>query len=201
MADAVVFDLGGVLLDWNPRHLFRKLFYGDEVAMESFLHEVDFASWNAEVDLGHPFADAVAAATRAHPRRAPLFAAYWERWPETLAGPVDGVLPLVAALRARQIPLYVLTNSSSETYPRAVERFEFLADFDGAIVSGRLGVAKPDPRIYRALLDTFGLREDRVVFIDDNQTNAEAARALGIHGLHFTGAGRLHRDLGALGIL
>jgi 2-haloacid dehalogenase len=198
---AVVFDLGGVLLDWNPRHLFRKVFAGDELAMEKFLDEVDFKTWNATLDAGQPFAAAISAATRRHPKFAAHFEAFHQRWPETLVGPIHGMLPLVKALRAKQIPLYLLTNSSAETYPRAVAQFEFLAEFDGAVVSGRLGVAKPDPRIYAALIQRFDLANSSVVFIDDNRVNAKAAEALGIRGLHFTNATQLKQDLTTLGLL
>src|SRR5579872_5003147 len=147
----VVFDLGGVLIDWNPRHLYRKLFAGDEAAMEHFLATICTQAWNERQDAGRSFADAAAQLTALHPDKTALIEAYGVRFDEMLAGPIHGTLDVLAALRERQVPLYALSNWSAETYPLAERRFAFLQWFRGIVISGREGMIKPDPRIFRLL--------------------------------------------------
>jgi len=129
--DAVVFDLGGGLIDWNPRHLFRKLFPGDPHAMEHFLATVCTPEWNLQQDLGRPFAEGIALLESQHPERAPLIEAYRERWIEMLGGAVEGCVEILAELRERGVPLYALSNWSAETFPEARARFAFLSQFRG----------------------------------------------------------------------
>ena len=197
----VVFDLGGVLIDWDPRHLYRKLFPGDEAGMERFLAEVCTGAWNLRQDAGRSWAEATALLRAEHPDKAALIDAYHRRWPEMLAGPIEGTVAILRELRAAGTPLYALTNWSQETFPVALERFEFLAWFQGIVVSGQERLVKPDPRIYRLLVERHGLRPAEVAYIDDNLRNADAATALGMHGIHFTGPAALRRDLAALGLL
>jgi 2-haloacid dehalogenase len=197
---AVVFDLGGVLIDWNPRHLYRSLF-ADEAEMERFLAEVTTQAWNHEQDRGRPFAEAIAELTRAHPEQAELIAAYWDRWPEMLGEPFHGTVDILAALRARGIRLLAMTNWSAETFPFAVPRYPFLAWFEAVIVSGEVGLVKPDPAIFRLLVDRHGLDPARTVLIDDTIANVEAAGAFGFRAIRFTDAAALRRDLRAMGVL
>jgi len=197
----VIFDLGGVLIDWNPRHLFRKLFPGDDAGMEHFLAHVCNSHWNEQQDAGRAFADAVTAAVREHPDKEALIRAYHERWIEMLGGPIDGSVAIVAALRDRKVPLYALTNWSHETFPLAEPMFPFLAWFDGIVVSGRERLIKPDPRIYRLLLERYGIAPATAVYIDDNARNAAAATELGLYGIHFTGPAALRRELETLELL
>lgn len=196
-----VFDLGGVLMDWDPRHLYRKLFPGDEVAMERFLAEICTAEWNAQQDAGRPWAEATSLLKAAHPEQAALIDAFHHRWPETMAGPIEGSVEILRALRDRGVPLYALTNFSHETFPFALERFDFLAWFKGIVVSGQERLIKPDPRIYQLLLERHALRADDIVYIDDNEANAAAAAALGMHGIHFTSPPQLRTELVSLGLL
>jgi len=196
-----VFDLGGVLIDWNPRHLYRKLFGGDDAAMEDFLATVCTQAWNEGQDAGRSFAEAAALLRAAHPDKAALIDAYGARFDEMLAGPIHGTVEILAALRARAVPLYALSNWSAETYPLAERRFTFLQWFRGVVISGREGVIKPDPRIFNRLLERFGIAASDAVYIDDNPRNVPAGQALGIRSLHFTGPAVLRRDLVALDLL
>jgi len=193
---AVVFDLGGVLIDWDPRYLYRKLL-ADEAAVEEFLATVCTPEWNAEQDRGRPFAEGVAELAERHPEHAADIAAYHERWPEMLAGEVPGSVEVLADLRAAGVPLYALTNWAAETFAITRERFEFLDWFCGLLVSGEEGMTKPDPAIFRLLLDRFGLDPAAAVFVDDSEANVAAARGLGIDAVRFTGPERLRRELSA----
>ena len=197
---AVVFDLGGVLIDWDPRYLYRKLL-ADEAAVEEFLATVCTPEWNAELDRGRPFAEGVAELVERHPEHAAAIAAYHERWPEMLAGEVPGTVEVLADLRAAGVPLYALTNWSAETFAITRGRFEFLEWFDGLLVSGEERVTKPDPAIFQLLLDRFGLDPTATVFVDDSEANVAAARELGIDAVRFTGPDRLRRELSARRIL
>ncbi len=197
----VVFDLGGVLIDWDPRHLYRKLFAGDDAAMERFLAEICTPAWNLEQDAGRPWSEATALLKAQHPAQAGLIDAFHLRWPEMMAGPITGTVAILDELRQAGTPLYALTNWSHETFPFAQERFEFLGWFAGIVVSGRERLVKPDPRIFRLMLDRFGLQAEQVVYIDDNPANAAAAGALGMHGIAFTGPAALRVALVARGLL
>ena len=146
---AVVFDLGGVLLDWNPRYLYRKLFDGDDDAMERFLAEVCTMEWHHAHDLGVPPERTTPPLVTAHPEYEQLIWAWSRRSEEMVAGPIDGTVELLAELKEAGVPCYALTNMERETYPLRRERFAFLSWFDGTVVSGFEGVAKPDSRSVR----------------------------------------------------
>jgi 2-haloacid dehalogenase len=197
----VVFDLGGVLLDWNPRHLYRKLFPGDEAAMEDFLATICTVGWNERQDAGRTFAEAHAELMPCHADKAHLIEAFGKRFDEMIAGPIQGTVDILADLKRAGVPRYALTNWSAETFPPARARYEFLSWFDGIVVSGEEGVIKPDAQIFRILLERFRIPAREAVFIDDNPANAAAAQTLGIHGIHFRSPEHLRRELEALGIL
>jgi 2-haloacid dehalogenase len=197
---AVVFDLGGVLIDWDPRHLYRRLL-ADEAAVEEFLATVCTPEWNAELDRGRPFAEGVAELVERHPEHAAAIAAYHERWPEMVAGDIPGTVEVLAELRAAGVPLYALTNWSAETFAITRGRFEFLEWFDGLLVSGEERVTKPDPAIFQLLLDRFGLDPTATVFVDDSEANVAAARRLGFDAIGFTGHEELRRELVARRLL
>jgi 2-haloacid dehalogenase len=197
----VVFDLGGVLIDWNPRYLYRKLFNGDVAAMEMFLTEICTPDWNERQDAGRRFAEAEAELIRRHPDKAKLIRAWHARFDEMIAGAIDGTVAVLEELKSRGAPLYALTNWSAETFAPQRGRFAFLGHFQGILVSGDEGVIKPDPRIFRLLLERYDLRAGDAVFIDDNPDNARAASDLGIHGIHFQSPGALREELGVLGLL
>jgi len=195
---AVVFDVGAVLIDWDPRHLYRRLF-DDEAAMERFLAEVCTPEWNSRLDAGRPFAEAVEELAERHPDQADLIRAYRERWVEMLGGEIEGTVSIVRELRAAGVPVYALSNWSAETYPLTQPLYPFLDELDGIFISGEAGVGKPDPTIFRLFLERFGLEPGRIVFIDDSPNNVATARTLGIEAIRFEDAGQTRRDLVRLG--
>jgi len=196
-----IFDVGGVLLDWNPRHLYRKLFGGDEDAMEQFLTTVCTKEWNERQDAGRTFAEATRELMPRHADKLELIEAWERRFGEMIPGAIEGTVAVVAELRQRGVPLYSITNFSAETFPPQRERFDFLSWFDGIVVSGVERVLKPDPRIFRILLDRYAVAPESAVFIDDVAANAAAATGLGIHGIHFRTPGQLREELVAVGLL
>jgi 2-haloacid dehalogenase len=198
---AVVYDFGGVLFDWNPRHLYRKLFDGDEAGMERFLNEVTTPEWNLAQDAGRPWHEAVDLLVAANPTQAELIRAFHLRWEETLAGLIDGSLAVLTELKEAGTKLYGLTNWSQETFPVARARYPWLAWFDGIVVSGEEKLVKPDPRLFQVLLDRYRLDPTRLAYIDDSLANVDAATKLGMHAIHFTDAANLRSELARLELL
>ena len=196
----VTFDLGGVLIDWNPRYLYEKLF-DDEAEMERFLSEVTTQEWNAAQDAGRPWSEAVAVLTAKFPDHRDLIDAYHTRWPEMLGEAIHGTVAILDELRARGVRLYALSNWSAETFPVALERYPFLGWFDGIVISGEVGAAKPDVRIFQTLIDRHEIEPSETVFVDDNEPNVIAAAAMGFVALRFHDAERLRGDLVGLGLL
>jgi 2-haloacid dehalogenase len=197
----VVFDLGGVLIDWDPRHLYRKLFAGDNAAMEHFLATVCTHEWNRCQDAGRSFTAGARLLKTEHPDKAELIEAYGNRFDEMIGGPIAGSVAILAELRDRGTPLYALTNWSAETFPAALQRFAFLRWFRGILVSGEVEVIKPDPRIFALLIERFAVEPQCAVYIDDVEANVAAARPFGIHAIHFTTPAKLREELVALGLL
>lgn len=197
--DTVIFDLGGVLIDWNPRHLYRQLF-DDHDEMERFLAEVCSPQWNERQDAGRPWHEAVAELSALHPARAELIAAYHHRWEETLGGPIEASVRILEELHAQGVRLYALTNWSQETFPIALQRYAFLQRFAGILVSGHERLVKPDAAIFELLLSRYAIDPARAVFIDDAPRNVHAAAALGLHALQFRDAAALRAELLALGL-
>ncbi|MBN6103052.1 HAD family phosphatase [Xanthomonas sp. CFBP 8703] len=195
----VIFDLGGVLIDWNPRYLYRQLF-DDEAEMERFLAEVCSPQWNERQDAGRPWREAVAELSALHPAQAERIAAYHLRWEETLGGPLDASVQILEELHAQGVRLYALTNWSQETFPVALQRYAFLQRFAGILVSGQERLVKPDPAIFALLLSRYGIDPPRAVFIDDAPRNVHAAAAQGLHALQFRDAATLRAELRALGL-
>jgi 2-haloacid dehalogenase len=196
-----IFDLGGVLLEWNPRHLYRKLFRGDEAAMEHFLATVCTTEWNERQDAGRTFADGTQALLPRHADKLELIEAFSRRFSEMIPGPIEGTVAVLAELRERGVPLFGVSNWSAETFPPQRERFDFLSWFDDLVISGIVGVIKPDPRIFEILLERNAIDPKTAVFIDDVARNAQAANRLGIRGIHFRSPDQLRRDLVAVGLL
>jgi 2-haloacid dehalogenase len=196
----VVFDLGGVLIDWDPRYLYRQLF-DDPDEMESFLAEVTTAEWNARQDAGRPWAEAVEVLAGEHPEQRDLIEAFYLRWPEMLAGEIPGTVAVLAERRDARVRLLALSNWSAEMFPIARDRFAFLAWFEGIVVSGEVGMNKPDRRIFDHLVDRFAIEPAATVFIDDSTANLATAAALGFRAIHFIDASSLRRDLARLGLL
>ncbi len=194
-----MFDLGGVLIDWNARYLYRSLL-PDEPAVEAFLSEVGFTDWNTALDAGRDWDDAVAWLAERHPERGDLIRAFRDRWEETLGGPIVPVVDILEELRAAGVRTFALSNWSRRTYDIAAPRFQFLEGFEAVVLSGDVGLTKPDPGIYWELLRIGRLRPEPTVFIDDSPDNVEAARRLGMFGIPFTDAPALRRELSDLGL-
>ena len=198
---AVVFDLGGVLVDWNPEYLYSKLI-PDPDERRVFLGEVCTLEWNYAMDAGLSVRDEVARLAAEHPEYTDLVNAWWDRWPEMLGDEIPGTRALAECISASGIPLYALTNWSSETWPLGLAGFPFLeALFDGIVVSGDEGVAKPDARLFAILNDRYGLDPETTVFIDDSPTNVSAAAGLGYQPHVFKDAATLEAWLVEIDIL
>ncbi len=197
---AVVFDLGGVLLDWDPRYLYRKLF-DDEAEMNRFLSEVCTLEWHHAHDLGVPPEETVPPLIEAHPDHAELIWAWPRRSEEMVAGPIEESVEILRALKDRGVPVYALTNMERETYPGRRDRYPFLRWFDGTVVSGFEGVAKPDPRAFELLLERFGLDAASTLFIDDSSKNVAAALGVGMQATQFESPAELRKRLVQAGLL
>jgi 2-haloacid dehalogenase len=198
--EAVVFDVGGVLLDWNPRHLYRKLF-ADEAEMELFLAEICSPAWHAPHDRGVSTAASCAELATRHPQFSELIWAWSTRSEEMIGGVDTGSVEVLRAVRETGMPCYALTNMEAETYPLRLERFAFLGWFDGTVVSGREGMAKPDPAVFTRLLDRFGLKPRMTLMIDDTEANLLSASKLGIQTILFRSSRQLRAELESAAIL
>ncbi len=196
----VVFDLGGVLIDWDPRYLYRQLF-DDPGEMESFLAEVTTTEWNAHQDAGRPWAEAIELLVATYPERRELIEAFHRRWPEMLAGEIQGTVDVLGELRTAGVRLVALSNWSAEMFPVARERFGFLAWFEGIVISGDVGVNKPDRRIFEHLVERFRIEPAAALFIDDLPANVDAARAMGFRAIQFTDPTALRIELVRFGLL
>lgn len=197
---AVIFDLGGVLLDWDPRYLYRKLF-DDEQRMEHFLSHVCTMEWHEANDLGVPFEITCARLAAEHPEHAEHIWAWGQRTEEMVGGPIEGTVAILRELKDRGVPVYALTNMETTTYPLRRERYDFLRWFDGTVVSSAEGIVKPDERIFRLLLERYGLDAASTLMIDDNPRNVAAAQAVGMPTVLFESAEALRRVLEELGVL
>lgn len=198
---AVVFDLGGVLVDWNPEYLYSKVI-PDPVERRAFLGEVCTLEWNYAMDAGLSVREEVAKLAAERPEHADLINAWWDRWPEMLGDEIPGTRAIAERISASGLPLYALTNWSSETWPLGLDGFPFLRDlFDGIVVSGDEGVAKPDRRLFAILSDRYGLDPETAAFIDDSPKNAAAAADLGYRTHVFTSADDLAAWLKDLNVL
>ena len=198
-ASTVIFDLGGVLVDSDPRHLYRRLFH-DPAEMERFLAEVTTAEWNGRQDEGRPWSEAISELVAEHPNERALIEAFHQRWPEMLVGEIPGSVDIVREVRATDVRLLALSNWSSETFPFAFERFEFLSLFDAIVISGDVKARKPHAGIFEHLISEFDVEPSSSIFVDDARENVDAARALGFVALLFVDAETMRRDLRRLGV-
>jgi 2-haloacid dehalogenase len=196
---AVVFDIGGVLLDWSPNYLYDELI-ADPAERERFLTEVASPEWNLAQDAGRSWAEAVAELTALYPQHADWIAAYDEQWLRMARGVIPGTVAVHEELRAAGIPTYALTNFSAEKWQVATAAFPELRDFDGVVVSGVEQVTKPDEKLYRILLERYDLDPASTFYTDDVQHNVDAARAVGMRAERFTGPAALREHLRSAGL-
>jgi 2-haloacid dehalogenase len=195
----VVFDLGNVLLDWDPRRLYRTLI-DDPAELDHFLSNICNHDWNYQQDRGRSTVEATEELQALHPEYAELIGAFYSRWPEMIAGALPASVDVVGELRDAGIRLIGLTNWPAETFPPARERFPFLAWFEGIVVSGEEKLAKPDPAIFSLLIDRYDVDPAAAVYVDDTPAHVEAARRLGMTGFVYTDAVSLRRDLASAGL-
>jgi 2-haloacid dehalogenase len=190
----VVFDIGNVLIQWDPRHLYRRIFATPE-EVEHFLSTICTSAWNLELDRGRPFAEGVAELVARHPEHEAPIRAFDERWNEMAPGLVQGTLALMERLEARAVPLYAITNFSGEKFAEARLRFPFLDRFRGVIVSAHVRLLKPERAIFELFLARYRLQAQECLFIDDSAANVAGARAVGLTAHHFRDATGLERTL------
>ncbi len=193
--DTIIFDLGGVLIDWNPRHLYRKIFRTEE-EVDWFLENVCTAEWNDQQDAGRSFEEATQELLQKFPEHKEPILAWYDRWRETISGPIHGTVEILRSIRdSKNYKLYALTNWSAETFPWALENFEFLHWFEGIVVSGIEKTRKPHPEFYRRLFDRYTIQPSRAILIDDNIKNIESAGKLGLGSIHFRSPEQLREEL------
>jgi 2-haloacid dehalogenase len=196
----IVFDFGGVLLDWHPGYLYQNYFPDDET-MEAFLAEINFYQWNSQQDKGRTFASGIAELSEQFPRRAHLIQTYYDRWEDSISSAIPGTVEILRELKQHGYPLYGLSNWSAETFPRAKRKYTFFDLFDDIVLSGDVKLLKPDPAIFNLLLSKIGRSARECLLIDDSQPNIDTAKKLGFATIHFTSAKELRTELQRFNLL
>lgn len=201
MINAIIFDLGAVLIDWNPDYMYRTIFE-DEQEMRDFLANVTTPDWNEEQDAGRTLQEGTEWLIQKHPHHEANIRAFYGRWIEMLGDAFEGTVEIFKQLKeSNRYKIYALTNWSAETFPMAQQKFDFLNWFDGVVVSGAEKMRKPTPEFYQILLDRYNVKPEESLFIDDNYRNILAAEKLGINSIHFTSPEQLRAELLKRGIL
>jgi len=199
--NTIIFDLGVVLIDWNPRYLYRKILK-DEAEVSWFLENVCTSEWNDKQDAGRSFEEATTELVERFPEWEVAIRAWYGRWEETIGGSVQGSVEILEQLKASgKYKLYALTNWSESTFPWALQNFPFLHWFDGIVVSGVEKTRKPFPEIYQILFDRYQVNPQQALFIDDNLKNIDGGKNVGLQTIHFTSPDQLKKDLTALSVL
>lgn len=199
--DTVIFDLGGVLIDWNPRYLYRKIFK-EEDEITWFLENICTSEWNDHQDAGRTFAEATQELLAKHPDWEAPIRAWYDRWEETLSGPIQDTVEILKHFKeSKTHKLYALTNWSAESFPIAQRKFEFLDWFDGIVVSGEEKTRKPFPDFYKILFNRYSITPSRALFIDDNIKNVEGGREVGLNVIHFQSPLQLRNELVSVGLI
>ena len=199
--NTIIFDLGGVLIDWNPKYVYKTIFQ-DEKDMDWFFQNICTFDWNEEQDAGRTIAEANEILIRKHPDHEANIRAYYDRWEEMLAGPIEETVEILRELKRNpELKLYALTNWSAETFPVALKKYEFLHWFDGRIVSGEEKLRKPFPEIYRRLVNKFSIDAGAALYLDDNTRNLVPAKELGMATIHFQNPGQFRRELMARNLI
>ncbi len=197
MKKTIIFDLGGVLIDWNPRYFYKDVFK-DDAKMEDFLARSCNTPWIVKMDGGFPIKENIALGQKACPQYAKELAMYDEGWHHMFGGVIEGTLAILKDLKDKGYKVYALTNWSAEKFPWTRQNFPFLDLFDGIVVSGEEKCIKPCAKIYQTLLDRYHLQAQGCIFIDDNKDNVAGAEALGITGIRFTNPQDLKKRLAEL---
>jgi 2-haloacid dehalogenase len=198
---AIIFDFGNVLLEWNPRNVYKRYFPGDPEGMELFFKEVDFMNWNLQQDKGRPFAEGVAILSQQFPHHSHLIQAYHDHWVDSVGGSIAGTVRILKQLKQAGYSLYGLSNWSAETFPYARKKYDFLDLLDDIVISGEVGHIKPDPEIFQIMLEKVGLPAQECLFIDDSLTNINQAQKMGFATIHFQSPEQLETNLRELKLL
>lgn len=199
--DTIIFDLGGVLIDWNPDYVFDKVF-DDAEKKKYFFENICTADWNEKQDAGRSLHEATEELVAVHPEWEEQIRAFYGRWEEMLGGPIEESVEIFRQLKQKgNYKIYALTNWSSETFPKALELYDFLHWFDGRVVSGEEKMRKPFPEFYQVILKRYNLNPSKTLFIDDNLRNINAAAEIGIHIIHYQSPAQLKKELQEVGIL
>jgi len=199
--ESIIFDLGGVLIDWNPDYVYRTIF-NDETKMQEFYNEVCTSEWNEEQDAGRGLKEATEELVARFPADEKNIRDFYDRWEEMLKGEIEGTVKVLKKIKDKNsVKLYALTNWSAETFPVALKRFEFLQWFDGRLVSGEEKMRKPFIEIYELLLKRFNINPATAVYIDDNERNLKTPSELGMHAILFKSPSQLEEELKKLSIL
>ena len=199
--NTIIFDLGGVLIDWNPNHLYKKIIE-DEKEREYFLSEICTPHWNEQQDAGRTLAEATNILVDQHPKYQKEIEAFYGRWTEMLGGAIEKTVEILEILhQQKEHRILALTNWSAETFPYALENYKFLQLFEGILVSGVEMMKKPDPKIYQLMLDRYQIEAPKSVFIDDSERNINGAESLNINGIHFKSSEQLRTELEGMGVL
>ncbi|WJJ95541.1 HAD family hydrolase [Algibacter luteus] len=194
--DTIIFDLGGVLIDWNPEYLYLKVFNGNREKMQWFFDNICTSDWNENQDAGYPLAQATEDRVLLFPEYENEIRMFYGRWVEMLAGEIIGTVTILKKLvESKNFKVVALTNWSVETFPIALERFDFLQWFEGIVVSGEEKTRKPFDAIFNLTLNRFNIKAENSIFIDDNLRNIEAAKKLGIKGIQFESPEKLYKQL------
>jgi 2-haloacid dehalogenase len=192
---AIIFDFGNVLLTWDPRNLYRHFFPNDSEAMERFLKEINFADWNLQQDKGRPFTEGIAILSGQFPHYSHLIQAYYDHWIDSVGGQIDGTVSILKRLKQAGYPLYGLSNWSAETFPHARKKYNFFDVFDDIVLSGEVGIVKPEPEIYQIMLNKIGRPANECLLIDDSLPNIHQAQKMGFVVTHFQSPEQLEASL------
>jgi 2-haloacid dehalogenase len=198
---AIIFDFGNVLLEWDPRNVYKRYFPDDPEGMEQFLKEVNFMEWNMLQDKGRPFKEGVAVLSEQFPHHSHLIQAYHDHWIDSVGTSITGTVEILKQLKQAGYPLYGLSNWSAETFPHAREKYDFFDLLDGMVISGEVGHIKPDPEIFQLLLDKIRRPAQECLLIDDSLANIDQAKSMGFAVIHFQTAEQLAAALQELEIL
>lgn len=199
--ETIIFDLGNVLISWDPRRIYRTIF-DTEAEVEKFLGEICTMEWNEQQDAGRSIVEANRILIEKYPLYKPEIEAYYSRWTEALGGAIEGTAEILQEIKdSGKYRLYALTNWSAELFPEALKRYEFLQYFTEILVSGKEKLKKPDPKIYELALERFKIDRSTAIFIDDSARNIKGSEDVGVKGIHFTSPAQLREDLTALGVL
>jgi 2-haloacid dehalogenase len=198
---AVIFDFGGVLVDWNPHYLYRPFFDGDDAAIDRFMQEIGFHEWNLRQDGGRSFVEGVAELSRQFPQYADLIRAYHEHYEDAITGPIWGTVEILRSLKEDRYPLYALSNWAQEKFELVQPKHDFFSWFDDILISSTVNLVKPDPQIFTLFLDRIGWAAVDCVYVDDSAANIATANQLGFTTIYFQSPDQLAKELQQMGLL